>query len=84
MLKGCPHWKENPQGLHNIEETVTVEDMAIVTPQIYAALDNHQANHHSIVVEDGGKIAKKSIFSLIDPVSNHSYVSPKVVENCSL
>ena len=54
--------------------------MERVTPQIYAALDNHQENHKSIVVEVGGKIAKQFDSILIDLGSTHSYVSPKVVK----
>ena len=51
MIKYHPHRKENPQGLHNLEETVIVEDMARETPQIYQVLDNHQAYHQLIVVD---------------------------------
>ena len=35
-------------------------------------------------MEFGCKIAKQSISILIDPGSSHSYVTPKVVESCSL
>jgi hypothetical protein len=84
MLKDCPHRRENPRSLHNLKGAATVEDMARETPRIYAALDNHQADHQSTVVEVEGKIAKQSISILIDPGSTHSYVSPKVVEGCSL
>ena len=80
MLKDCTHRKENPRELHNLKEVVIVEDVVRTTPQIYVALDNHQANHQSTIVEVGGKIAKKSIFVLIDPRSTHSYVSPKMDE----
>ena len=80
MLKDCTHRKENPRELHNLKEFVIVEDVLRTTPQIYVALDNHQADHQSTIVEVGGKIAKKSISVLIDRGSTHSYVSPKVVE----
>ena len=30
--KDCPHRKENPRGLYNLEATITVEDMARETP----------------------------------------------------
>ena len=79
MLTCYPHWKENTQGLHKLEETITVEEMARETPQIYEALDNYQAYHQSVLVEVGGNIAKKSISVLIDLGSTHSYVSLKVV-----
>ena len=61
-----------------------MEDMGRENPQIYAALDNHQVDHQSTIVEVGGKIAKQSIYVLIDLGSNHMDVSPKVVESCSL
>ena len=35
------------------------------------------------MVEVVGKIAEKSIFVLIDPGSTHSYIIPRVVENCA-
>ena len=70
--------------MHNLKEVIIVEDVLRTTPQIYVALDNHQANHQSTIVEVGGKIAKKSIFVLIDPRSTHSYVSPKLDGICSL
>ena len=41
VLRDCPHQRENPQSLHNLEEVVIVEDMEKSTPQIYGALDNH-------------------------------------------
>ena len=58
--------------------------MARETPQIYVALDNHQEDHQSTVVEVRGNIAKKSISILIDLGSTHNYVSPKVAKSCSL
>ena len=84
MLKNYPHWKENPLVLHNLKEAITMEDMVGETHQIYATLDNHQADHQSTIVEVGGKIVKKSISFFIDPWSTHNYVSPKVAKSCSL
>ena len=80
MLKDCPHWKHKPEGLHILEETVIVEDMERETPQIYAALDIHQADHQSIVVEVAGKIAKQYISILIDLGYTHSYITPYIVD----
>jgi hypothetical protein len=45
-------------------------------PQIYAALDNNQANHQDSVVELEGMIANHIVSILIDPGSNLSYVAP--------
>ena len=58
--------------------------MKISTPKIYAALDNHQENQQSTVVEVEGKIAKQYIYVLIDPWSTHSYVTPEVAKSCFL
>ena len=52
-------------------------------PRIYAALENHQEDHQSAVVEVAGKIAEESISILIDPGSTHSYITPRVVEICA-
>jgi hypothetical protein len=53
-------------------------------PRIYAVVENRQADHQASVVELEGIIAKKPISILIDPGSNLSYISPQVVEACSL
>ena len=34
-------------------------------------------------MEIEGKIAKQSIYVLIDPGSTNSYITPKIVESCS-
>ena len=36
-------------------------------PRIYAALEDHQAEHQSTVVEVAGKIVEQSVSILIDP-----------------
>ena len=51
-------------------------------PRIYAALEDHQEDHQSNMVEVEGKISKKSISILIDPRSTLCYITPKVVEIC--
>jgi hypothetical protein len=53
-------------------------------PRIYAVVENRQADHQASVVELEGIISKQPISILIDPGSNLSYVSPQVVEACSL
>ena len=59
-------------------------DMARETLGIYATLDDHQVDHKSKVMEAKGNIVKKFVSILINPESIHSYITPKVVENCSL
>jgi hypothetical protein len=53
-------------------------------PQIYAALDNKQADHQASVVEMEGMITNHLVSILIDPGSNLSYIAPKVVDKCKL
>ena len=52
-------------------------------PRIYAALEDRQENHQSIMVQIQGKIIEQSIYVLIDPVSTHNYITPKLVEMCA-
>jgi hypothetical protein len=53
-------------------------------PQIYAALDNNQADHQDSMVEIEGMISNHLVFVLIDPGSNLSYIAPKDVDKCKL
>jgi hypothetical protein len=53
-------------------------------PQIYAALDNNQADHQASVVEIEGMIFNHLVSILIDPGSNLSYIAPKAVDKCKL
>ena len=57
--------------------------VARAVPRIYAALEDHQVDHQSIVVEVAGKIVEQSISILIDPGSTHSYITPRLVEICA-
>jgi hypothetical protein len=58
--------------------------MARSMPQIYATLDNKQADHQASVAEMEGMIANHLVSILIDPGSNLSYVSPHNVDKCKL
>jgi hypothetical protein len=53
-------------------------------PQIYAALDNNQADHQASVVEIEGMITNHLVSILIDPGSNLSYIAPKAMDKCEL
>ena len=57
--------------------------VARVVPRIYAALEDRHEYHQSTVVEVAGKIVEKFVSILIDPSSTHSYITPRVVENCA-
>jgi hypothetical protein len=52
--------------------------------QIYAALDNKQADHQASVVEVEGMITNHLVSILIDPSSNLSYIAPKDVDKHKL
>jgi hypothetical protein len=84
LLRDCPHRQHNSKKVYNVEEAAIVNDVAINVPRIYAAIENRQADHQSSMVELEGIIIERSISVLIDPGSNLSYVSPRVVEACSL
>ena len=53
-------------------------------PKICAVSEYHQAGHNSTVVEVEGEIAEQTISVLIDPRSTHSYITPGLVEMCTL
>ena len=57
--------------------------VARVVPRIYVALEDHQADHQSTVVEVAGNIVEQYVSILIDPGSTHSYINPRVVEICA-
>jgi hypothetical protein len=58
--------------------------VASSVPQIYAALDNNQADHQASVVEIESMILNHLVSILIDPGSNLSYIAPKAVDKCKL
>jgi hypothetical protein len=53
-------------------------------PQIYADLDNNQADHQASVVEIEGMISNQLVSILIDPGSNLSYIAPNTVDKCKI
>ena len=67
---------------YNIQEAEIVGQVARAVPSIYAALEDHQENHQSTMVEVVGKIVEQSSSILIDPGSTHSYINPRLVEIC--
>jgi hypothetical protein len=84
LLRDCPHRQQNNRRIYNVQEAITINDMARSVPQIYAALDNNQADHQASVVEIEGMITNHLVSILIDPGSNLSYIDPKVVGKCKL
>ena len=55
-------------------------------PRIYAVTEDHQADHQSTTIEVDGNIADQSIsvFVFIDLGSTHNYITPRLVEMCTL
>ena len=51
---------------------------------IYATLDKKQVEHQASPIEMGNKLCDQVISILIEPGSNYSYVSPKLVDKCGL
>jgi hypothetical protein len=84
LYKYCPLNKNINLIVHNIQEAMTVNDMAQCTHKINAALENRQVDHQSAMVEIEGMINKKYVSILIDPGASLSYVSPTIVEDCKL
>ena len=80
MHRNCPRQNGNVSQAHNIQVAETMGQVAGTVPRIYAALEDHQADHQSTVVEVAGKIVEQSVSILIDPGSTHSYITPRVVE----
>ena len=80
VLRNCPHQNGNVIQVHNIQGDETMGQVARTIPKIYAAPEDFQAHHQSIVVKVEGKIAKQFVSILIDPRSTHSYITPKIVE----
>jgi hypothetical protein len=70
--------------VYNVQEASTFNDVSRSVPRIYAAIENWQANHQASVVELEGIITNQTISILIDPRSKLNYISPRVVEACSL
>ena len=83
MRRNCPLENESGRPTYNIQEAETVSQVAMAVPRIYVALEDCQADHQSIAVEVAGKIVEQSISILIDPISTHSYITPRVMEICA-
>ena len=70
--------------MSQIYEASTVGDVARSIPRINAALEDRQADYQPTMIEFEGKIFDRTVSILVDPGATLSYVSPKVVESCSL
>jgi uncharacterized protein affecting Mg2+/Co2+ transport len=79
-----PHRQHDNRRVYNVQEETTVNDVARSVSRIYAVVENRQEDHQASVVELEGIISNQPVSILIDPGSNLSYISPWVVEACSL
>lgn len=61
----------------------TVGDMG-KSHRVFAAVDNHQAEHQATVIEVAGMIRGNSVSILFDSGATDSFISPLVVERCGL
>jgi hypothetical protein len=84
LLREFPHQQQNRKRIYNVQEATTINDVARSVPQIYAALDNKQADHQGSVVEMEGMITNHLVSILVDPSSNLSYIGPKAIDKCKL
>ena len=89
-LKG-PHYakyylnqKGNIKNIHTVQEEEIIGDVANEMHRINAALENRPADHQTSMEEVKGIIQNFSISILIDPGASLSYISPSIVEKCSL
>jgi hypothetical protein len=84
MLRDCPHRKHEYKIVYHVQDATMINDVSRSVPKIYAVVENRQEDHQASIVELEGIISKQPISILIDPGSNLSYVSPQVVEACTL
>ena len=70
--------------MHTIHEEEIVGDVANEMPIINVALENQEENHHTSMVEVQGMIQNQCVSILIDSGASLIYVSPSIVEKCSL
>ena len=79
MRRNCPLENESARTTYNVQEAETVGQVARAVPRIYAALEDRQVDHQSVVVEVVGKIVEQSVSILIDLGSTHSYITHRFV-----
>jgi hypothetical protein len=83
MLRDCPHQQYDNQRVYNVGGSYSQQRSQECAKNL-CSVENQQADHQASVVELEGIITKQPISVLIDPGSNISYISPRVVEACSL
>ena len=84
LCRNCPLENGNEGQVHSTQEAETVGHEAVTIPNICAVLEDHQEGHKATVVEVKGQIVEHTVSLLIDPGSTHSYITPELVEMCTL
>ena len=66
--------------MYIIQESTTMEYIARSMRRINATLENKQAYHQTLMVENESMLKDKPVSILIDPCASLSFVSPRIVE----
>ena len=72
LCRYFPLENESARPAYNIQGAEIVGQVARAVPIIYVALEDHQADHQSTVVEFAGKIVEQFVSILIDLGSTHN------------
>ena len=72
MCRNYLHENGNVRKVYNIQGAETMGQVERTIPRIYAALEDHHADHQSTVFEVEGEISKQCVSILIDPGSTPS------------
>ena len=84
QCRNCPLENGNEGQVPNTQEAETMGQEAGTIPKICAVLENYQEGHKLTMVEVEGEITKHTISVLIDPGSTHIYITPQLVDMCTL
>ena len=84
LRRNCPLVNRNEGQVPRTQEAETMGQKVGIIPKISTVLEDHQEGHNSTMVEVEGEIAEHTISALIDPRSTHNYITPRLVELCTL
>jgi hypothetical protein len=84
LLRDFAQRQQSSRRFYNIQEAITVNDVARSMPWIYAAMDNKQADHQASMVDMEGMISNHLVSILIELGSNLSYVAPQTIDECKI
>ena len=84
LCKNCPLENRNEGEVPSTQEAKTMGQEVGIVPKICAVLEYPQEGHNSTVVEVEGEIVEQTVSILIDPRLTHSYITPVLVDMCTL